>query len=220
SYATLYQREFHLYLPVNYLWVKTKDDTASVSHVRNVLTTTQPIITPLGDRRALVSQLSQDPLTLDLLGVLALGATTALLLALLGNLLASWLNARNRQTSFVVLRALGTSSQQVAGVLTWEQGITYITAVLLGILFGALLSATAIPSLIFSTAPVNGVVGEGISANDFYALQHLLPVRLALPPSLIIALLILISICMIALVMMVRIVTRPELGQMLRLNED
>ena len=220
SYATLYQRVFHLYLPVNYLWVKTKDDAASVNHVRNVLTTAQPIITPLGDRRALVSQLNQDPLTLDLLGVLALGATTALLLALLGNLLASWLNARNRQTSFVVLRALGTSSQQVAGVLTWEQGITYISAVLLGILFGTLLAVTAIPSLIFSTAPVNGIVGEGISANDFYALQHLLPVRLVVPLSLAIALLILIIICLVALMMMVRVVTRPELGQILRLNED
>lgn len=220
SYATLYQRVFHLYLPLNYLWVKSKDDAASVNSVRNILTTAQPIIHPLGDRRALVSQLSQDPLTLDLLGVLALGATTALLLALVGNLLASWLSARTRQTSFVVLRALGTSSQQVAGVLTWEQGITYITALLLGILFGVLLAATAIPSLIFSTAPVNGIASEGISISDFYALQHLLPVRLAVPPSLAIGLLILIVICLVALMMMVRVVTRPELGQMLRLNED
>ena len=120
----------------------------------------------------------------------------------------------------MLLRALGTSSQQIASVLTWEQGITYITAILLGILFGAFLAITAIPSLVFSTAPINGIVGEGISANDFYALQQLLPVRLAVPPSLAICLLILIGICLIALLMMIRVVTRPELGQMLRINED
>jgi ABC-type antimicrobial peptide transport system permease subunit len=220
SYAMLYSRVFHRSLPLNYLWVKTKDDATSVNTVRNALTTMQPLIQPLGDRRALVSQLSQDPLTLDLLGVLALGAATALLLALVGNLLASWLSARNRQTSFVVLRALGTSSQQVAGVLTWEQGIIYITAILLGIFFGALLAITAIPSLVFSTAPVNEIAGGGISTNDFYALQHLLPVRLAVSPSLAIDLLILIGICLLALLIMIRVVTRPEPGQILRLNED
>jgi hypothetical protein len=105
-------------------------------------------------------------------------------------------------------------------VLTWEQGIIYITAILLGIFFGALLAITAIPSLVFSTAPVNEIAGGGISTNDFYALQHLLPVRLAVSPSLAIGLLILIGICLLALLIMIRVVTRPEPGQILRLNED
>ncbi len=131
SYATLCSRVFHCSLPLNYLWVKTKDNAASVNAVRHALSTTPLLIQPLGDRRALVSQLSQDPLTLDLLGVLSLGAITALLLALVANLLASWLSARNRQTGFVVLRALEIGWQQVASVLRWEQGITYITVTLL-----------------------------------------------------------------------------------------
>ncbi|HCI80085.1 MAG TPA: hypothetical protein DHW02_10395, partial [Ktedonobacter sp.] len=115
SYSAVYQNLFNIYLPINYLWVKTSNDPALVQHVRDALTSQQPIVNPLADRRALIAQLSKDPLYLDLVGELALGASTAMLLALLGNLLASWLNARNRQTSFAVLRALGTSSQQVAG---------------------------------------------------------------------------------------------------------
>lgn len=161
-------------LPRNYLWVKTSDDPASIASVRNALTTAQPRIIQLADRRVLVEKLSTDPLYLDLLGVLALGAITALLLALVGNLLASWLSARNRVTNFAVLRALGTSPQQVVGVLTWEQGITYVTSIILGIVFGTLFSATTIPLLVFSSVPNNELIGAS-NSDKFYALQHVIP---------------------------------------------
>jgi len=207
------------FLPRNYLWVKTGEDPASIASVRNALTTAQPRIIQLADRRVLAEKLSTDPLYLDLLGVLALGAITALLLALVGNLLASWLSVRNRVTHFAVLRALGTSSKQVAGVLTWEQGITYITSIVLGIVFGALLSATAIPSLVFSSVPNAGPTSQ--SSNDqFYALQHTLPVQITVSTNLVLAFIILIGICAISLWMMIRVVTQPALEQILRLNED
>lgn len=207
------------FLSRNYLWVKTSDNPALIARVRNALTTAQPRIVQLADRRVLVNTLSTDPLYLDLIGVLALGAITALLLALVGNLLASWLSARNRVTNFAVLRALGTSSEQVAGVLTWEQGITYITSIVLGIVFGAVLSVTAIPSLVFSSVPNTGITSAS-SSEQFYALQHVIPIQITVPASLLGALLLLIIICSIALWMMVRVVTQPTLGQMLRLNED
>jgi len=214
---------YHLFssgfLSRNYLWVKTSDDPALIANVHHALTTAQPRMMQLADRRALVNTLSADPLYLDLIGVLALGAITALLLALVGNLLASWLSASNRVTNFAVLRALGTSSEQVAGVLTWEQGITYITSIVLGIVFGALLSVTAIPSLVFSSVPSTGLTSVS-SSNQFYALQHIIPIQITVPASLFIALLLLIIICTLALWMMVRVVTQPALGQMLRLNED
>ena len=215
SYASVYQKMFGIYLAVNYLWVHTSDNPALVQHVRDVLTSQQPIINPLQDRRALVAQFGKDPLYLDLVGVLALGASTALLLALLGNLLVSWLSARNRQTSFAVLRALGTSTEQVAGVLSWEQGITYLTSLLLGIGFGVLLSATVIPALVFSGAPSNDTTNA-----QFYSSQYAIPVRLIVPLSLVLALSVLVILCIIALGMMIRVVTQPALGQMLRLNED
>lgn len=205
------------FLPRNYLWVKTSDDPTEIAHVRAALTTVQPRIAQLADRRAIIKKLSTDPLYLDLLGVLALGAMTALLLALVGNLLASWLSARSRVTNFALLRALGTSTRQVAGVLSWEQGITYITALLLGIVFGALLSVTAIPSLVFSSVPSSGM---NSTSNSFYALQHILPVQITVPFTLVVALVIVVGICLVALWIMVRVVTQPALGQMLRLNED
>ena len=215
----LYHQVSNSSMPRNYLWVKTSDDPTAVASVRAALNNVQPRITQLADRRAYIKKLSTDPLYLDLLGVLALGAITALILALVGNLLASWLSARTRVTNFAVLRALGTSTEQVAGVLTWEQGITYITALLLGIVFGAMLSVTAIPSLVFSSVPTSGLNSTGTS-DSFYALQRIIPVQITVPFTLVVALVLLVSICAIALWIMVRVVTQPALGQMLRLNED
>jgi Tfp pilus assembly protein PilX len=45
-------------------------------------------------------------------------------------------------------------------------------------------------------------------------------VQIVIPPSLVIALVVLIVICVVTLGMMVRVVTKPELSQALRLNED
>ncbi len=219
SYQVAYQLVSKQLLPINYVWLRTSDDAALVANVRNALTRNTPQVSPLLDRRAIITALSSDPLTLDLIGELALGASTALLLALLGNLLASWLNARNRVTNFAVLRALGTSPRQVANVLTWEQGIIYITALVLGVLFGALLALTVIPSLVFTSVPASGAT-SGASNGEFYALQHILPVQIVVPPSLIIALVVLVVICIVTLGMMVRVVTQPALSQALRLNED
>src|SRR5690242_19669311 len=97
----------------------------------------------------LLANLKREPLYLNLIGILGLGASAALLLALLGNLIASWLNARGRLTHFAILRALGAAPGQVASALSWEQAIIYTTALGLGVLFGALISTMVIPSLLF-----------------------------------------------------------------------
>ncbi len=219
SYQVAYKVASKQPLPINYVWLRTSDDATAVANVRNALTKNTPQVSPLLDRRAIVAALSSDPLTLDLIGELALAASTALLLALLGNLLASWLSARNRVTNFALLRALGTGPRQVATVLTWEQGITYVTALVLGVLFGGLLALTVIPSLLFTSVPTNGPT-SGTDNGEFYALQHILPVQIVVPPSLILALVVLVGICVVTLGMMVRVVTQPELSQALRLNED
>ncbi len=220
SYATVYkQMTLGEALPINHVWLRTSDDASAVANVRIALTKNDPQVNPLLDRRALIDSLNSDPLTLDLIGELALGASTALLLALLGNLLASWLSARNRLTNFAILRALGTSPAQVASVLTWEQGITYITALVLGVVFGTLLSFAAIPGLVFTSVPTNGPT-SGTNNGEFYALQHILPVKIAVPLSLLLALTVLVIICLVTLSMMVRVVTKPQLSQALRLNED
>lgn len=217
SYTALYQRESGNNLPINYLWLRTQDSPALLSKLRNLLHTAQFSVDPLYDRRALTATLQHDPLLLDLVGVLTIGTVTALLLTLAGNLTTSWLSVRARLTNFALLRALGTTTRQIASVLLWEQSLVYITALLLGLLFGVLLSATFVPVLVFSsTLPGTGET----SSAAFYATQHLLPVNLVLPGSLLIALLVLVAIYTLSLWLMAQVISRPLMSQTLRLNED
>jgi ABC-type lipoprotein release transport system permease subunit len=202
----------------SYVWVKSKSDPASIAKVRNELPSiNSPMpVNSLNDRRAIITSLQHDPLYVALLEMLIAGAVAALLLALIGNLIASWQNARNRLTSFSVLRALGSSQQQIASVLLWEQSIVYATSLILGLLFGVLLSLLALPSLIFTSAGSSVTISTG----EFYVIQSVPPISVVIPITLWIALAVLIIICIVAIWMMVRIVSRPSISQTLRLNED
>jgi ABC-type antimicrobial peptide transport system permease subunit len=167
----------------------------------------------------MVQQFAYEPLYLTLFGILLLGTTIALLLALLGNLVASWLSASSRLANFAALRALGATPAQIAGTLAWEQVIIYTTAMLLGFLFGWLLSVLALPSLVF-TSILPGQISGSVDSQTFYAAQSTPPIQIVIPSALWIALGVLIALCIIALGMMVRIVSRPSIAQVLRLNED
>jgi Tfp pilus assembly protein PilX len=46
------------------------------------------------------------------------------------------------------------------------------------------------------------------------------PIQIVIPPMLVIALAVLVIICIVALGMMIRVVSRPSISQTLRLNED
>jgi putative ABC transport system permease protein len=202
----------------SYVWVRSKSDPSSIAEVRNELPSLySPMpVNDLNNRRAIIANLQHDPLYTALLEMLITGAMAALLLALIGNLIASWQNARNRLTSFSVLRALGSSQQQIASVLLWEQSIVYATSFVLGLLFGVLLSLLALPSLIFTSAGSS----VSISTGEFYVIQSVPPISIVIPVTLWVALAALILICIVAIWMMVRIVSRPSVSQTLRLNED
>ena len=174
-------------------------------------------LSPLLDRRANLHTLEQDPLYLALLDVLILGTATTLLLALVGDLLASWLSARTRLLQFAVLRALGTTPVQLASMLTWEQGIVYATAIVLGAAFGAVLAGTMVPTLVFTGAPNDA---SAQSLGSFYNLQQLLPTQIVVPSLLLVVFAALAVICALAIGLMARVVSRPSLGQTLRLNAD
>jgi len=202
--------------PLNYVWLRTSDNQAQLTALRSIL---QISLSGLNDRRQMVAQLSTEPLYLTLFGILLLGATAALLLALIGNLVASWLNASSRLANFAALRALGASPRQIAGTLAWEQVIIYTTAILLGFLFGWLLSILVLPSLIFTSVLPSQITGN-VDSRTFYATQSTPPIQIMVPAALWLALGALIVLCIIALGMMVRIVSRPSIAQVLRLNED
>lgn len=198
------------------VWVKSKNDPASIAQVRKELLTGSIPVSSLSDRRAIVQTLSQDPLYLALLEILIASAIAALILALIGTLIASWQNAQKHLTSFSILRALGSSQAQIAGVLLWEQSIVYATSLILGALFGVFLSLLALPTLIFTSAGSS----VPISAGEFYVLQSVPPINVVIPITLWVALGILVLICIVAVWMMVRIVSRPSISQILRLSED
>ncbi|TMR18555.1 ABC transporter permease [Nonomuraea turkmeniaca] len=73
------------------------------------------------DRRELAATLQDDPLASGLQGALMLGFAAALGFATLGFLVNAAVAARERRAEFAVLRALGTSSRQVLGLLAVEQ---------------------------------------------------------------------------------------------------
>ena len=211
TYSAVYTEEAQnlvgngTFLPLNYVWLRTTDNPAQLTRIRVTLTNADTLILyGLNDRRAIIDTLHADPLTITLIGILSIGTVATLLLAIVGDLLASWLSARTRLTNFAVLRALGTSPRQVASVLTWEQALIYIVGVLLGIAFGTLLANTVSPILIANNS----------------SLQASVPTHLVIPFSLLAAFCVVIVIFVLALGMMVRIVSRPSMSQTLRLNED
>jgi hypothetical protein len=223
SFVAAYTHNFTtssgLTVPANYVWLRTSDNPTQLSLLRHQLNMGDLYLSPLNDRRQMVQELASEPLYLTLFGILLLGTTTALLLALLGNLVASWLNASSRLANFAALRALGASPRQIAGTLAWEQVIIYTTAILLGFLFGWLLSVLVLPALIFTSILPSQISGN-VDSQTFYAAQSTPPIQIVVPSALWIALGALIVLCVVALGMMVRIVSRPSIAQVLRLNED
>ena len=199
---------------INQLWLRTKDDAVSLASTRAALNNPRYPLLQIVDRRLLLATLQTDPLYLVLVGVLGLGTVATLLLTLIGDILVSWLSASTRLTSFALLRALGITSRQVANMLTWEQIIVYVTGILLGGGFGTLLIVSVIPVLTFTNT------NSDLSNKQFFALQSALATQLAVPPSLPLLLLFLLSIYVIALTIMVRVTTRSALSQALRLSED
>lgn len=149
---------------------------------------------------------------LDIIGALAIGVGAALILALIGTLLSSWVHASNRLNSFAVMRALGLAPRQVAALLLWEQGFIYLLAFLLGTGLGAMLTIFVAPAV--TLLDLTGVSSQ-------YNPYDVPPVQTIIPYFQLLFLLGgLAIICLAALLLMARIVSRPSLSQTLRLNED
>ena len=173
----------------------------------------------LYDRRAIAGELQNDPFNLTILIILGFGGLAAFLLAFIGNLVSSWLSVRARRSSFVVLRALGANSRQIAGLLLWEQGIVYVVAIALGVVFGIVLTSVSVPVLVFTSLPQHGPMSS-LSIDDLYLLQHAFPAQIIVPGSLDLIFVLLVLICLVALVIMIRTALNPSISSELRLSED
>ena len=203
----------------NTIWMRSQDSSTVLKALRNALSDPMLSLVNIEDRRALIDSLHQDPQTLELLGLILIGTVTAFVLALFGNFVAAWQSARSRLTNFAILRALGTDARQVAQVLFWEQCTIYGTALVLGVVFAVVLALLVVPNLVFTTTPVSGE-NTYLGGAEFYALQYIVPTRIIYPSSLWLALGCFVVICVLAILMMIRLVLHPTLSHMLRLNED
>ena len=220
TYSTVARKADSADIEANTIWLRTRDDARSLASVRAAINSGTLQLDNVSDRRAIIASLSSDPLYLALIGLLAIGSILALVLALIGNLTVSWLSARSRLAHFALMRALGSTPRQVAAVIGLEQGIIYTTALVLGLLCGFLFSIIILPAFIFTTIVASPGQSQ-VTTGEFYVVQNVPPIQLVIPYlGLLIALAILITICIVALSVMVRIASRPSIAQTLRLNED
>ena len=215
TFASIQQRYYAEDTPANYVWLRSADTPASLASVRSALTTSMLYLDQLSDRRALIDSVQHDSAYLHLFVTLALGVAAALLLAIVGDLLASWLSVRERLSQFVVLRSLGASSRQVASIMMWEQGLIYLVALCLGGAFGVLLAYTVIPTVTLATLPAI----SGVSADALYLFSQALPAQVVFSWSLGVFLLILLLLCLAAIAVMVWVALRPSMTPVLRVAE-
>jgi ABC-type antimicrobial peptide transport system permease subunit len=202
----------------NYLWLRSSSDPALLDQTRQALNTSDLALSNLVDRRALSSDNAEDPLVNDLLSILSTGVIVAFLLAFLATICLPLLNTRTRQTSFAVLRALGGKPGEVTLTLVWELAIVLCTSLLLGLFFGLLLAFTSVAPLVFTgVLPTNLVT---LSGTAIYLLQQLLPVRIILPPSLLLAILVQALLSAVAVSLMSRVARHPLIAQALLIDED
>ncbi|HET8913277.1 MAG TPA: ABC transporter permease [Ktedonobacteraceae bacterium] len=189
----------------NYIWLKSGGGEASLASVRNALP-------GLNDRAKVFATTQTDPNYLEIVGVLYIGMAASLVLAVIGALLLSWLTASTRRTNFAVARALGMESRQIAAILLWEQGFVYIMAIGLGLILATILS--------FFVGPTTGSLPV-TTGNALEGIGNVPPIQLVIPYMHLLLVSGLVTlICLIALLIMARIVSRPSLSQTLRLNED
>lgn len=213
TYADIYKHDLSTSAPpVNTAWIASASDASALANVRKALHSGDLALDSLQDQRQVLANERSNPLQIDLANTLLIGAMIALLLALIGIWVGSWLNARSRLVNFAVLRALGSTPRQLRGMLVWEQVIIYIAGLGLGVVLGWVLSLTALPLVIFVELATGG---------NFQNVPNVPPARVVVPGiTLAAALGVLIIICVLALILTMGALARLSLGQTLRLNED
>ncbi|HEY7780847.1 MAG TPA: FtsX-like permease family protein [Ktedonobacterales bacterium] len=195
----------------NEYWLSTTSNPGQLSALTRALTAgaTTLDLSQVLDRRALEVQIASDPIQAGMRGLLTVGALIAAGLAVLGSLIQSAIAARQRAVRFAVLRTIGLTGAQLAGVLLSEQAVVYAFGLVAGTLLGLLLATATLPFLQFSdtaTDPARVGVPAYVLAVD--------------PAALLWLYVILLGAFIIALLIAARYAATIGLGKTLRLGED
>jgi ABC-type lipoprotein release transport system permease subunit len=159
------------------------------------------VVTAAGRLRTLVS----DPVAVGIIGALGLGATAAALFALIGLAVAASVSARQRQSEFALLRALGLSRRQLTAWLWLENGSLALVSLVAGTFLGAVISFVVLPNVT--------VTGDGLPSTP--------AVVVALPLETIAVLAVAAAVALVVVLLaMAAVLRRMGIGNILRLGEE
>ncbi|MFN2198731.1 MAG: FtsX-like permease family protein [Anaerolineales bacterium] len=130
--------------PVNLdeIWVRMADPAQAGLLVQQL-----PGIRAAWDVNGERLRIRTDPLSLGLRSLTSLGTLVTFILSLVGFVTYFVLSARQRLTTYGILRSLGISPGQLYGALLIEQVILIAAGISLGVLLGLLLNAMILPDL-------------------------------------------------------------------------
>ncbi len=173
SYSQAVQAQTGAQPVPNFIWLRTRDDAASLQAVRTALRQDDlrlrdlrldgDVSLPVADRRALELALESDLLYVGIRGMVILGALAALVLAMIGGAVTIWRALSDQAPALAVLRGMGLSSQGLFGVLFCEQVVVTLVAAITGVLLGILLAMVTLPllpDLVFSSS-MGGMLDAG-----------------------------------------------------------
>jgi hypothetical protein len=132
-------------------WLKV--DPATAASVEDALRADPIAATGVVGRASLARSLASDPVSLGIIGALALGALAALAFASIGFLVSATVTSSERITEFAILRALGLSTRELSGWVSLENAFLLVFGLLAGSVLGIILAWLVLP---FATLTATG----------------------------------------------------------------
>ncbi len=200
----------------NLVWLRVRNQATALSQTRVAITHGSTQLDNVADRQELEKALQQDPLASLITTILAIGLVMTLVLAFIGNLSGFWIYVRGQVVQLALLRALGLLPAQIRNLLLWELGMMQGVALVLGCVFGSILAITLTPALVFTTTSPSALQ----TPLAFYQLQTVLPVRVVIPPAVLLMLAALSAITLGTVAVSMFWLRRLAISQTLRFDDD
>jgi hypothetical protein len=120
-------------------------DPAAASAVEEALLSAPIAATEVVGRASLTRSLASDPVSLGIIGALALGALAAIVFASIGFLVSAVVSSSERITEFAILRALGLSTRELSAWVSLENAFLLTFGLVAGTVLGIVLSWLVLP---------------------------------------------------------------------------
>lgn len=134
----------HLSIEPYNVWLKLKPD-ANSTQVYDSIKENKLVITNIANTKQQIVELKNDPFQLAINGALTLSFVISGFICFLGFLIYWILSIKSRTLQFGIFRAMGLSSRQLIGMITFEQIITSAVAIIAGIIIGIITSRIFVP---------------------------------------------------------------------------